>query len=731
MTRAARLRTSLCWTLALAAAPHVVCAQAPVDSTRVVVRGVVRLSNAEPARDVAVSLLEGSNASVTDSAGQFTLRSRHRGLGTLVARRIGFHPSAVDVVVPLDTLVSLVLVAQPPSLTTMTVVAAGEYTLGGGSTAALTPLDVVQTPGAAGNVARALQTLPGPQAVDEGSGLFVRGGDVTETRVLVDDAWLLSPARFDNPLGHVTATIDPFLLDRTVFGAGGFGAQYGNALSGLVRLETAGRPKKREGSATLSIGNAGVAIAALPTSRIGVRASANVNSLGPVTATFGQAQPFDPPPQGGDISGTIEWASGRAGRVRLFAVRDASRVGVGDAGVQVGTTYAARSTQEMTVLSWRDSATAWRPALTLAHSGFTRQEDITGLRLGTALAVTHLVGALGWRSDRGLSVRVGADLERLDTRYDGALAEGARDSARVLFDARSRSDRTGLFVESTWQDVRGLRVIAGVRTDRATITARRTVDPRLSVAWQRGRLGLTAALGVLHQVAEPTFFRPRVGAREFAPMRVREAIVGAQIGSDTNGLRLELYDKRYADLWQFTRDFDVAGGARGHARGADLFLRWQLGAVTKSRISWSIVRSRRDDPHTGVDAPSLGDVTHSLSWITDRMFGRLRVSSALRYATGRPFTDIVGSTSTRDGVRQPVWGAPNAERLPAYLRSDLSASWYRPLDGTRAVVLWGSLSNLFDRTNVMRYRWTADYSERLPVRAPFNRVLYAGATLLY
>ncbi|MCU0634155.1 MAG: TonB-dependent receptor [Gemmatimonadaceae bacterium] len=713
---------------AAVAAP--VAAQPAADSIRTVLRGVVRLPNAQPARDVAVALLEGSESAVTDSAGAFTLRSTHRGLGTVVARRIGFHPAALDVVVPLDTLVTLVLVPQPPSLTTMTVVAAGEYTLGGGTTAALSPLDVVQTPGAAGNVARALQTLPGPQAVDEGSGLFVRGGDVTETRVLVDDAWLLSPARFDNPLGHVTATVDPFLLDRTVFSAGGFGARYGNALSGLVRLETAGRPKKREGSATLSIGNAGVAVAAAPSSRLGVRASANINSLGPVTATFGQAQPFDPPPQGGDLSGTIEWATGRAGRVRLFAVREGARVGVGDAGVQVGSSYAARSTQHMTVLSWRDSATAWRPAVTLAHSGFTRREDLTGLRLGTALGVTHLVSSLGWRSDRGIGVTVGADLERLEAGYDGTLAAGRTDSVRVLFDAQARSDRTGAFVEGTWQDVRGVRVIAGVRTDRATITGQRTVDPRVSMSWQRGRLGLTAAAGVLHQVAEPTFFRPRDGARDFAPMRVREVIVGAQLGTDSAGLRLELYDKRYDNLWQFTRDFGVAGGARGHARGADLFARWQFGATTRSRLSWSIVRSRRDDPHTGLDAPALGDVTHSVAWITDRQFGRLRISSALRYATGRPFTDVVGTTRA-EGVVEPVWGAPNASRFPAYLRSDLSASWYRPLDGTRAVVLWGSLSNLFDRTNVMRYFWSADYTERYPVRAPFNRVLYAGATLLF
>ncbi len=695
-----------------------------------IIRGTVRLTSGMSAGGVAVSLLETTDLSVTDSSGSFVLRTGHRGIATVVARRVGFAPATVDVVVPVDSAISLVLVAMPPSLSVMTVVAAGEYTLGSGRTASLTPLEVAQTPGAAANVAKALQTLPGPQAVDEGSGLFVRGGDVTETRVLLDDAWLLSPARFDNPLGHSTATVNPFLLDRTVFSAGGFSAQYGNALSGLVRMETAGRPRKSTGSATLSIGSAGLSAALAPHARVGVRANVNVRSLSPLIAVFGEAQPYDPPPRGGDVSGTIEWQTSIAGRIRLFALRDEHRVGVGDAAVQSGVAYSVNSGQNMLVLSWRDSTRALRPSFTAARSGVDRRESVGPTRFGTRLGVTHLIGALGWHADHGVSVRVGGDLERLDARYTGTLAgDSTGATARTLFEAETRTDRAGAFVEATVHSTHGVRLTGGMRTDRATITAVRTADPRVSVAWQRGTLGVTAAWGVLHQVAEPTFYRPSTTSDRFDPMRVRESIVGMQWGSDSAGLRMEFYDKRYANLWQFTRAFGVAGNGAGHARGADLFLRTRLGANARSRVAWSIVRSRRDDPDTGVDAPAIGDVRHSVSWITERTVGPLTVSTALRHATGRPFTDITGVTQSA-GVPEPSFGEPNGTRLPAYWRSDVSASWYRPIGGGRAVVLWGDLSNVFDRGNVMRYRWSTDYRERVPVRAPFNRALYVGATLL-
>ncbi len=717
--------------IATVAAAGLLAAQSP--ATPSVLRGTVTVPAPRPIRDaagVAVSLLETGEATTTDSLGRFTLRTTHQGIATVVARRVAYVPATVDVTLPTDSSITLTLEPQPPALTTMTVVAAGEFTLGNGRTATLSPLQVVMTPGAAANVNKALQTLPGPQAVDEGSGLFVRGGDVTETRVLIDDAWLLSPARFDNPTGHVTASVNPFLLDRTVFSSGGFGAQYGNALSGLVRLETAGRAETTAGTATLSIGSAGAAIAVAPHARFGARVNANVSNLAPLMAIFGEAQPYDPAPRGGDVSASAEWQSGRAGRVKVFALRERSEAGVGNSGTLSGTTYAGDTRTQMLVLSWRDSSRVIRPAFTIARSTVTRDEQFSEIALGTALGVTHVVGSLRWPVRDMLTFTVGGDLERLDYRYDGRLLgsiTGAEtDEPRTLFSNGARTDRTGAHADVAWQHARGVRVIAGVRTDHATITATRTVDPRLSLAWQLGRVGLTAAWGVQHQVAEPVFYRPRPGAESFEPMRVAQAIVGVQLGNDTSGVRLELYDKRYRNLWQFTREYDVAGNGTGTARGADLMLRRSFGESWRSRLAWSVVQSDRTDPNTGVMAPALGDVRHSVSWITDRTFGRLTISSALRMAGGRPFTDVTG-----DAMGNPVWGVPNGSRLPGYRRSDISASWYRPIDGKRALVLWGDLSNVFDRGNVMRYRYTAGFRERLPVRAPFNRALYAGATLQF
>ena len=106
---------------------------------------------------------------------------------------------------------------------------ASSYTASEERTATLTPLEVVSIPGTAADVNRALQTLPGIQQVDEGTGLFVRGGDAYETKVFPNDAALLNPMDIQSPNGTFMGTVDPFLLDGIVFSSGGFGARSGNA----------------------------------------------------------------------------------------------------------------------------------------------------------------------------------------------------------------------------------------------------------------------------------------------------------------------------------------------------------------------------------------------------------------------------------------------------------------------------------------------------------------------
>jgi hypothetical protein len=66
-----------------------------------------------------------------------------------------------------------------------------------------------------------------------------------------------------------------------------------------------------------------------------------------------------------------------------------------------------------------------------------------------------------------------------------------------------------------------------------------------------------------------------------------------------------------------------------------------------------------------------------------------------------------------------------SERLPSFRRVDLGLTHLRRV-GAMNLVFYAAASNVFDRENVFMYRYSADYSVRIPIRSMFKRTYYAG-----
>lgn len=698
---------------------------APDTLARSIVTGRVTGDDGAPLARVVVLVLETGDSVRTGPAGTFTLVTGWRGPATILARALGRLPAATDVTLPRASdapPLALVLARAPAAIVPVRVVAAGEYTVGEGTMGTLTPLEVVRTPGTAASVARAVQTLPGVQNVDEGTGLFVRGGDLLETRVLIDDAWIPAPFRGDNPIGAAGPSLDPFLLDRVTFSAGGFGVRQGNAIAGLVTLDAQGRPTRAGGTLGVNSGGARMAGALPIGARAGVRAAIGVSDLGPLVRTFGEAQPFRPAPRGGDASASAEWSYRDGGRVRVVGLTQHGDFGVGAPGALAAPAYRADTRTSLVVASWRDSAGPVRPAVTIAQSRYTRDERAGTFALASDYAVRQLVARLAWQATPSLRLDVGGEHERLVATFDGTAGTG--DPIAV----RSAGTRIAQYAEVAWHAPFALQVVGGVRTDDATLTGRRTWDPRLSLAWTRGVWAVTAAAGRYSQLPDPALVREAAPA----PLRADQVIVGVQRDGERLALRLEGWTRRSDGLPLVTRDRRVLAGGRGEATGLDALVRWRGGDAWGGRLAWSVLHARRTDPDTRVMARAPTDVTHSVTLVGERTFGRLQLSAAFRWATGRPFTDVVATRiDPATGRPDPVWGTPFGARLPAQSRVDLGADWFRPLGRNRGLVLFASLSNLLDRTNVNEVGWSADFTQRVPRRAPFNRSLFVGATLVF
>ncbi|HEX9151250.1 MAG TPA: TonB-dependent receptor, partial [Flavobacterium sp.] len=110
----------------------------------------------------------------------------------------------------------------------------------------LKPLDIVTTAGSAGNIIAALQTLPGTQNVGEDGRLFVRGGEANETQTFVDGIRVAQPYGASAQNLPTRGRFSPFLFSGISFSTGGYSAEYGEALSSVLLLNTQDEPDQNK-----------------------------------------------------------------------------------------------------------------------------------------------------------------------------------------------------------------------------------------------------------------------------------------------------------------------------------------------------------------------------------------------------------------------------------------------------------------------------------------------------
>jgi len=123
---------------------------------------------------------------------------------------------------------------------------------------ALKPLDIVTTAGSSGDIVAALETMPGVNAVGESGKLFVRGGEAGETQTYVDGIRVAQPYGASPNNIPTRGRFSPFLFKGITFSTGGYSAEFGDALSSVLLLNTVDEPAQNQ--TDISIMTVGVGV---------------------------------------------------------------------------------------------------------------------------------------------------------------------------------------------------------------------------------------------------------------------------------------------------------------------------------------------------------------------------------------------------------------------------------------------------------------------------------------
>ena len=487
--------------------PGLALGQAP----RAHVEGTVSDGDGEPLPYANVHLAGTTDGTATHSDGRFHFSTQRTGPHRLRVTMMGYETTERRIrLIPGDTLSVAIVLRETLVALDEAIVTADGFTTGDLSEATtLEPLEVVTTPGASGDIFRALQTFPGTATVDDGAGLFVRGGDVSETKVLLDQATVHYPYKYESPTGGVFGTIPPFLVRGTHFSTGGFSAKYGNALSGVLAMESKNRPQQSSQQVNLGLAAASLSLdVPLVDDELGLRFSGNRSFTGLLFRVNGQRDDFETVPQGTNGNLSLVWDYSPTGQLKLFNYASTNQLGVEVREPSFAGTYRGRETTWLHNLQWTEQAGDWLIETSASLGRHTAHRQLGNLDLQPRETTLKLRTDLEHTFSETWRLLTGGTVERRINGFRGTVPEQPDvldpQAEALALDARQTATRAGGYVEVEAQPTRRIVATAGLRTDVHAPAHQAVADPRLSAQYLFGKhTRARLAWGLLQAVRQP------------------------------------------------------------------------------------------------------------------------------------------------------------------------------------------------------------------------------------
>ena len=671
---------------------------------------------------VNVYFMDTLEGTMTDETGHFAIETTLSEGRTLRISHIGFERK--DISLSAENLhkgIQIVLTKEYMELDPVSVTA-GSFTMADEEGQTLTSLDVVTTAGAAADIFRAIQTFPGVNQVDEGAGMYVRGGDVSETTVILDQATISHPYKYESDTGGYFGMIDPWLLSGTYFSTGGFSAKYGNVLSGVLAMESLDLPDRS--SVTIGAGLAAVSGGGswlIKPDKLAIQFSGNYSDTQYLFKVNGGEDRFEQVPTSWDGNISAIWKYSDVGQIKLFHFVNVDEIAVNVDGPVYDGTLMNDNHSRLGNIQWRH----------LFGRGVFVKSSLSVNQFGQGLTLGNLDKSLEdlmwkWRTDisvpisEKLKLNSGLIVDDLETVLSATFPKDPNDlrpeAETDSYNVDYNTLHYGFYSEGEFTVFRRFFIVTGLRADILDTPRQWVVDPRFSINYRLSETQfLKVATGVYHQYPKIQYLDDWIGNPNLKAMKAIHYIVGYEYKSEITDFKAEVYQKNYENLVLENPVTNYSNDGIGYAYGADFFLKGTLPLIS-GWVSYSYLQSKRKELRYLELVPTDYDINHNLTAALKTQFGAMNsLGLTYRYTTGKPYTPALND-----------W---NSARLPAMQRLDLSYSRLYPIGQDGLLVIYASVSNLLDRTNIYGYIYSPDYSERTEMKSTHGRNLYFGFTM--
>lgn len=648
-------------------------------SGQTIISGVVKARNDGPLPGANIYLKGTYDGTSSDASGKFSFKTSKTGNQILMVEFLGYEPFSTGINATGQEIKVTIELTETFSKLDAVTITAGTFEAGDKKQAnTISPLDMITTAGAAGDVYGALQTLPGTTVNGESGRLFVKGGDSEESQTYIDGALVHTPYISTAPNTATRGRFNPFMFKGTLFSTGGYSAEYGQALSSVLLLNTNDMPA--EDQLDISLLTVGPEIAATRRWESGaVTATLSYTNLKPYMQIAPQNFDWEKAPESVSGALSLRQKTGKTGMLKTYTSYDAGGfiLGQEDLNLNKRIDYNLKNKNFFINTSYRNSITEKWSTATSASFTFDREDvKFDENKFDKDLSGVHLKQTFSNELSRKITLRFGT--EWLSRSVEQTFANQAD-----TFNNEYNNNILSAFAEAEMYASKKFVLRTGVRAEYGSYLKRANLAPRITAALKvNAHSQFSMAWGRFMQNPLDDYL---LYTNKLDYEQADHYILSYQTSRNGRTLRAEAYYKDYNNLAKLTSDeffnpLAYNNNGSGYAQGIDIF--WRDKKSIKNGdywISYSYLDTKRDFRNYPYKATPTFASAHNLSVVYKHWFAPLRSQMSVNYRYSSP---RVYHNPNREGF--------NNEKTLAYQTLDLSWSFlYR-----QNIIIYAAVTNL-------------------------------------
>jgi outer membrane cobalamin receptor len=614
---------------------------------QVLITGTVRDQKKNPLAGASIAIRDSYYGTTSAPDGRFAFTVTDTGRQILVITMLEYATIEQELLIGKQTItLNPVLKESITELKAVTISAGSFEASDKKRTTVLKSIDIVTSAGQQADIVAALKTLPGAQQVGETEGLFVRGGTGAETKVFIDGMMVPNPFYSSVPDIAQRGRFSPLLFKGTNFSSGGYSAQFGQALSSALVMESLDIPTRTESNWIISSAQMSVTAQQLNRSKTGSIGGGIVYSnLAPYFGVIKQKYNYTKAPE--IINAELHARQKtKSGMIKFYGYANHSTIGFERPGLEqenslsrfhlvnkniyTNLTYTGRLGE-----NWKLYAGL---SFSYNNDNIERYEivkdTLNGYFLPKLTNITQQAKLIFSRNLSGISkLYIGTEAQRVTDKIN------AKDS--IPFTS-IHDNYLASFIEAEIYITAKFAVRAGLRLEHSSLLQQTKLSPRVSLAYKLGdKSQLSAAMGDFYQKPETNYlFR----TNQLSFTKASHYILNYQYIFNGRTLRLEAFYKPYHQLISYPtgQSSPFANNGNGYAKGIEFF--WRDKTTVKGLDYW-ISYSYLDTKRRWLDYPFRVQpsfaATHTASLVVKKFVEKISTNFSINYthASGRPYYD--------------------------------------------------------------------------------------------